>query len=74
MGSPDGTLTWNNKNVVCNNNLLGNVVLNITKRIKLGYKENKCECCGITEWNGNPYGLSSVGIMGICCSMGRIGI
>ena len=19
-----------------------------------GYKENKCECCGITEWNGNP--------------------
>ena len=22
--------------------------------IKEGYKEHKCECCGITEWNGQP--------------------
>lgn len=24
------------------------------KLIFEGYKENKCECCGITEWNGKP--------------------
>lgn len=24
------------------------------KLIKEGIKENKCECCGITEWNGKP--------------------
>lgn len=22
--------------------------------INLGLKQNKCECCGITEWNGKP--------------------
>ena len=22
--------------------------------IKEGYKDHKCECCGITEWNGKP--------------------
>ena len=29
-------------------------------RIKLleeGYKEHKCECCGLTEWLGNPIPL-----------------
>lgn len=25
--------------------------------IKAGYKENKCECCGINEWNGKPITL-----------------
>lgn len=24
------------------------------KLLKEGLKENKCECCGITEWNGKP--------------------
>lgn len=24
------------------------------KLIKAGLKENKCECCGITEWNNKP--------------------
>ena len=24
------------------------------KLLKEGIKENKCECCGITEWNGKP--------------------
>lgn len=24
------------------------------KLLKEGYKENKCEICGITEWLGNP--------------------
>lgn len=24
------------------------------KLYKLGLKENRCECCNITEWNGNP--------------------
>lgn len=24
------------------------------KLLKEGYKENKCECCGITEWNNKP--------------------
>lgn len=27
------------------------------KLIIEGYKENKCECCGITEWNGNPINM-----------------
>lgn len=25
--------------------------------IKEGYKEHKCECCGLTEWLGNPIPL-----------------
>lgn len=25
--------------------------------IRTGYKENKCECCGINEWNGKPITL-----------------
>lgn len=25
--------------------------------IHSGYKENKCECCGISEWNNKPITL-----------------
>lgn len=39
--------------------LLGNFT-NSHKRIRLieeGYKENKCECCGLSEWMGKPIPL-----------------
>jgi hypothetical protein len=26
----------------------------VKRRLLKGYKEYKCECCGISEWNGNP--------------------
>ena len=30
----------------------------IKKRlIEAGYKENRCECCGLTDWNGKPISL-----------------
>lgn len=29
----------------------------IKKRLLKGYKENRCEICGITEWNGKPITL-----------------
>ena len=29
----------------------------LNKIVKQGLKEYKCECCGVTEWNGNPLRL-----------------
>jgi len=33
--------------------------------INLGIKENKCECCGITEWQGKPIRIQLHHINGI---------
>ena len=36
-----------------------------TRLVKEGLKEYKCECCGITEWNGKPIALQLHHINGI---------
>lgn len=36
--------------------------------IKEGIKENKCECCGISEWNGKPLNLELHHIDGNSCN------
>ena len=35
------------------------------KLLKEGYKEHKCECCGLTEWLGHPIPLELHHLNGI---------
>lgn len=45
----------------CNEIFKGNVKTSSNKLRQAlflsGYKENKCECCNITEWNGKPISM-----------------
>lgn len=59
----------NNKPLPLNKILTKDSAYNRTKLkerlIKEGLKENKCECCGLTEWNGKPISIQLHHLNGI---------